>query len=105
MEKLRTGDVVKVMRGKDRGKTGKVLAIISDESRVVVDKVNRVKRSLKKTKDHPTGGIVEKEAPISKTSVMVVCPSCKKVTRVRIKIVGNEKVRVCMHCGKGIVFK
>jgi large subunit ribosomal protein L24 len=105
MEKLRLGDEVRVLRGRDRGKSGKIIAILPSEGRVVVEKLNRVKQSLKKSRAHPAGGIVEKESPLSRSNVLIVCPSCKKVTRVGIKLAGKEKVRVCKNCGKGIVFK
>lgn len=97
---IRKGDTVKVITGKDRGKTGKVLRSVPEKSRVVVEKVNMVKKAMRPTQANPQGGIVSQEAPIYVSNVMLVCPSCDKATRV-----GHDwndegkKVRVCKKCG------
>jgi len=91
MERLHVGDQVVVTRGNDKGKRGKVSKITAD--RVVVEGVNVVKRHLKQTPQRP-GGILDVEAPISKSNVMLVDPTTNKPTRVSIKIENDKKVRV-----------
>ena len=91
MERLHVGDQVIVIRGNDKGKRGKVSKLTSD--RVVVEGVNVVKRHLKQTPQRP-GGILDVEAPISKSNVMLVDPTTNKPTRVSIKIENDKKIRV-----------
>ena len=91
MERLHVGDQVVVTRGNDKGKRGKVSKITAD--RVVVEGVNVVKRHLKQTPQRP-GGILDVEAPISKSNVMLVDPTTNKPTRVSIKIENDKKIRV-----------
>ena len=91
MERLQVGDQVVVIRGNDKGKRGKVSKLTSD--RVVVEGVNVVKRHLKQTPQRP-GGILDVEAPISKSNVMLVDPTTNKPTRVSIKIENDKKIRV-----------
>ena len=91
MERLHVGDQVVVTRGNDKGKRGKVSKITAD--RVVVEGVNVVKRHLKQTPQRP-GGILDVEAPIAKSNVMLIDPSTNKPTRVSIKIENDKKVRV-----------
>ena len=91
MERLHVGDQVVVIRGNDKGKRGKVAKLTAD--RVVVEGVNVVKRHLKQTPQRP-GGILDVEAPISKSNVMLVDPTTNKPTRVSIKVENDKKVRV-----------
>ena len=91
MERLHVGDQVVVTRGNDKGKRGKVSKITAD--RVIVEGVNVVKRHLKQTPQRP-GGILDVEAPIAKSNVMLVDPTTNKPTRVSIKIENDKKVRV-----------
>ena len=91
MQRLTVGDQVVVIRGNDKGKRGKVSKLTSD--RVVVEGVNVVKRHLKQTPQRP-GGILDVEAPISKSNVMLVDPATNKPTRVSVKIENDKKVRV-----------
>ena len=100
---IRKGDTVKVIAGKDRGKTGKVLRSVPEKSRVVVEKVNMVKKAMRPTQQNPQGGIMSVEAPIHVSNVMVVCPECKQPTRVSHRVnEAGKKVRVCKKCGKNI---
>ena len=91
MQRLSVGDQVVVIRGNDKGKRGKVSKLTSD--RVIVEGVNVVKRHLKQTPQRP-GGILDVEAPISKSNVMLVDPTTNKPTRVSVKIENDKKVRV-----------
>lgn len=96
---VKKGDLVMVITGKDAGKKGKVLEVLPKKGRVVVEKVNVVKRHTKPTQSMPQGGILEKEAPIASSNVMLFCTECNKVTRVSMKETEAGKVRVCKHCG------
>ena len=91
MQRLTVGDQVVVIRGNDKGKRGKVSKLTAD--RVIVEGVNVVKRHLKQTPQRP-GGILDVEAPISKSNVMLVDPTTNKATRVSIKIENDKKIRV-----------
>ena len=91
MQRLTVGDQVVVIRGNDKGKRGKVSKLVND--RVVVEGVNVVKRHLKQTPQRP-GGILDVEAPISASNVMLVDPTTNKPTRVSIKIENDKKIRV-----------
>jgi large subunit ribosomal protein L24 len=110
--KIRTGDSVQILAGKDAGKRGTVLRVIPDERRVVVEKLNMVKRH---TKPRPAprssgsqqiipGGVLEREAPLQVSNVGLVCPACGKPTRVGYRVKDGRKVRVCHRadCGKDI---
>jgi large subunit ribosomal protein L24 len=96
---VKKGDLVMVITGKDAGKKGKVLEVFPKKGRVVVEKVNIVKRHTKPTQSMPQGGILEKEAPIASSNVMLFCPECNNVTRVSMKETEAGKVRVCKKCG------
>lgn len=100
---IKKGDRVKVLSGKDKGKEGVVLRSIPQKERVVVEKVNMIKKAMRPTQQNPQGGIASIEAPIHVSNVMLVCPACKQPSRVSKRI--NEqgkKVRVCKKCGKDI---
>ncbi|MEW6183973.1 MAG: 50S ribosomal protein L24 [Bacillota bacterium] len=98
---VRKGDNVMVIRGKDTGKKGKVLTVFPDRFRVIVEKVNVVKRHSRPTRQMPQGGIIEKEAPIHASNVMLVCGKCHKPTRVGRRILDDgTKVRFCKKCGE-----
>ena len=97
---VKKGDLVKVIAGRDQGKEGYILEAIPKKNRVVVEKVNMVKRHQRPTMGNPEGGIITKEAPIHVSNVMKVCTSCKKPTRIAHKFLDNgKKVRACKHCG------
>jgi len=97
--KLKNGDTVMVIAGKDKGKKGKILKTIPSAAKVVVEGVNIVTCHNKPKSAQDQGGIVKKEAPIYACKVMVVCPKCHKPTRLKIDTVSGEKVRNCKQCG------
>jgi large subunit ribosomal protein L24 len=99
---VRKGDTVVVLTGKDKGKEGKVLAAFPKKSKVTVEGVNEVKRHTKPSQSNPQGGIITKEAPINVSNVMLVCPSCKKPTRVKKVANGDGFARACKKCGEVI---
>jgi large subunit ribosomal protein L24 len=96
---VKKGDYVMVISGKDAGKKGKVIEVLTKKGRVVVEKTNIVKRHTKPSQAMPQGGIVSKEAPMASSNVMLYCQECNSVTRVSVKLTDNGKVRVCKHCG------
>ena len=94
LARLRTGDEVVVISGKDKGKKGKVLRL-TDDGRVVVEQVNLIKRHMRPTPKNPQGGILEKEAPIFASKVMPIDPKTGKGTRVKVgKDDKGNKIRV-----------
>lgn len=97
---LKKGDQVVVIAGKDKGRRGRILLVITDKSRVLVEKVNMIKRHSKPTKNQ-AGGIVEKEAPIHISNVMIVDPASGKGTRIKSRVLGDgRKVRVAVRSGE-----
>jgi len=99
--RIRKGDTVKVLMGREGGKTGKILKVIGKKQGALVEKLNMVKRHTRATKKAPEGGVVEKESPINLSNLMLVCGRCRKATRVKTKVVeGRKRVRVCRHCGE-----
>lgn len=96
--KIRKGDKVKILSGKDRDSEGTVLRVLSDVEKVVVEKVALVKKSARPTQANPRGGILTKEAPIHVSRVQLVCPECGKPTRVSRERDGKDVVRVCKKC-------
>lgn len=96
--KIKTNDNVKVLSGKDRGKTGKVVQVFKKEGRVVVEGINTMKKHLRTRKAGEKGQIIELSAPFDGSNVALVCPKCSKATRVGYKIEGDKKVRWCKKC-------
>ncbi len=92
-----------VLAGKDRGKKGKVLRVLPEKQRVIVEGVNVVKRHQRPTRQVMQGGIIEKEAPVHLSNVMLVCPRCNTPTRTARRILeSGRKVRACKRCGEVI---
>jgi large subunit ribosomal protein L24 len=98
--KLKKGDEVEVLAGKDIGKRGAVMRVLPAANKVIVDRVNIAKKHQKPTKATMQGGIIDKEMPIHASNVGIVCKSCKRPTRIGYKFEGDgTKVRVCRKCG------
>ena len=94
-------DTVVVLAGKDRGKKGRVIRLITKTDKVLVEKINMVKRHTRPNNELPQGGIVEKEAPIHVSNLQVVCLKCGKPTRISHKTLSSgKKTRVCKKCGE-----
>lgn len=100
-QKIKKGDKVVVLSGKDRGKKGKVLEVWSQEDKVVVERVNVAKRHQRPTRDFQ-GGIIEKALPLWSSKVMLVCPRCNEPSRVKRKEMEGKGVRACGRCGEVI---
>ena len=102
--KLKKEDTVEVIAGKDKGKRGRVLKIIRGKDRVLVEGVNLVKKAMKKRKQNDRGGIIEIEAALHSSNLMIVCKKCGPV-RIGYKMEGETKQRVCKKCGEVLQWK
>jgi large subunit ribosomal protein L24 len=109
---LKKNDLVQVIAGRDKGKAGKIVSTDAVSGRVVVEKVNLVKRHLRPTQQNPQGGILEKETGIAVSNVLLMCPKCNRGVRHGHKTVEKAgkkgakakqvKVRVCKRCGESL---
>ena len=99
--KLKKEDTVEIIAGKDKGKRGRILKIFRDKDRVVVEGANMVKKTKKRKNQQDRGGIVEVEAALHSSNVMIVCKKCGP-TRIGYKIEGETKTRVCRKCGEAL---
>ncbi|NQT95162.1 MAG: 50S ribosomal protein L24 [Candidatus Omnitrophica bacterium] len=101
--KIKKNDNIKVLSGRDKGKTGKVLKIFPGKHKAIVEGVNFLKRHAKKTQNNPKGGIVQKESPINISSLAVICTRCNKPTRIGVSILSDgSKARHCRKCKETI---
>ena len=104
--KIKKGDTVLVITGKDNGKTGEVLTVLPKENKVVVKGINMVTKHVKPRKAGQPGGRIQQEAAFNASNAMVVCPKCGKAVRVAYKVEavdGNTvKTRICKKCGAGL---
>ena len=100
--KLRKGDKVKVMVGKDKGRTGKIEKVLPKANKVIVDGVNVYKRHLKPRGEKKPGGIVDIVKPLFAANVALVCPKCGQVARIGYQVTKDEKVRICKKCKEPI---
>lgn len=98
---VKKGDSVLVLSGKDKGKKGKVLSVIPDDGKVIVEGVNMVTRHTKPRAQGQAGGIIHQEGTIYASKVMHICNKCNKPTRLAKKFLENgQKVKYCKHCGE-----
>lgn len=100
--KIKKGDQVKILRGKDRGKTGTVLKVFPEDMRLTVEGLNLFKKKVRPTKAGQKGQIVDLPRPMNVSNAAIVCRSCKKTTRIGARIDGDTKVRICKKCGAQI---
>ncbi|MDD4382031.1 MAG: 50S ribosomal protein L24 [Candidatus Dojkabacteria bacterium] len=103
--KIKKGDTVKILYGKDSGKSGSVVAVISKEGKVVVGGLNIYKKHVKGDGRKKVSEILTIEKPLPISKVILVCPLCNKTTRVNTKRDGKKVIRVCKKCGKEIEIK
>ncbi len=97
--KIHKGDNVKVLSGKDRGKTGKILQVLTSDEKVIVENINMRKKNVRPKREGEKGQIVEFNAPLHVSNVQIVCPKCGKPNRVgRTRIEAGKKWRVCRKC-------
>lgn len=96
--KIKKGDTVKIIKGKDRGKKGKIIQVFSESGKVVVENLNMMVKNVRPKKAGEKGEKVEYAAPISSANVMLVCPKCSKTTRLGYQVLEKEKIRICKKC-------
>jgi large subunit ribosomal protein L24 len=96
--KIKKNDQVKILAGKDRGKTGKVLRVLSAEEKIIIEGLNIVKKHVKARKEGESGQRIEIPGKLNISNAMLVCPKCGKATRVGYKIAGKNKLRICKQC-------
>jgi len=98
---IKRGDTVTVVSGKERGKRGKVLLVLPERGRVIVEKVNMIKKHQRPTQKLRQGGIIEREGSLNLSNVMVICPKCDRPTRTGVQLLAEgKKVRVCKRCSE-----
>jgi large subunit ribosomal protein L24 len=103
MLKVKKNDKVRVISGKDKGKTGKVLRIEPDKNKIYIERINIIKRHTRKKGQNQPGGIISKEGPIHLSNIRVICPNCGKLSHVGFEVKDSgEKVRICRKCGQQI---
>lgn len=105
LERLKKDDSVLVIAGRERGKSGKVLRVIAEKNRVVIERVNMIKKHQKARGAQAPGGIIEKEASVHASNVMLLCGKCSKPTRVGNRRSADGAVRICKRCGEQIDVK
>lgn len=98
--KIKKGDTVLIISGKDRGKTGKVLNVLPKKNKVVVEGVNLRKKNVRPKRSGEKGQIIQMTAPLNDSNVMVICGKCGKASRMGYKINGDKKYRICKKCGQ-----
>ena len=100
---VRKNDSVMVISGREKGKTGKVLRVLPEKDSVIIERVNLVKRHSRPRGPQQPGGIVEKEASIPASNIMMMCDKCNAPVRVGHKILSDgEKIRICRRCGEAL---
>ncbi|MGC2063238.1 MAG: 50S ribosomal protein L24 [Thermodesulfovibrionales bacterium] len=96
---IKKEDTVRVLTGKYKGKQGRVLNVDKTSGRVLIEKINIIKKHMKPNKTYSQGGIIEKEAPIQLSNVMLVCPKCNKPSKIAAAVIdGGKKHRSCKKC-------
>jgi len=99
--RVKRGDTVAVIAGKERGKRGKVLRVLPGQGRLIVEKLNMIKRHQRPTQKLRQGGIIEREGTLPLSNVMVVCTKCDRPARTAIQVLADgRKVRVCRRCSE-----
>jgi large subunit ribosomal protein L24 len=101
--RLKKNDVVFALSGRDKGKKGKVLQIVGEKNRAIVEGLNFVRRHAKPTQANPQGGVIQKEASMHLSNLALFCAKCDKPVRIGFRVLeGGEKQRVCKKCGENI---
>jgi large subunit ribosomal protein L24 len=98
---VKKNDLVKIIAGKDKGKSGKVLRVMPDKGRVLVENINLIKRHTRPSRTISEGGIIEKEAPMALSNVQLLCPGCKMPARTGFRVLEDgSKSRFCKKCNE-----
>jgi len=96
--KIKKGDTILVTKGKDRGKTGKVLAVMPKEGKLIAEGRNIYKAHVKPSNKYPQGGIIDKNMPLKAENTSIICPGCNKATKIKMKGENKDKQRICSKC-------
>lgn len=96
--KIKKGDNVKILSGKDRGKTGKVTRVLLKEEKAIIDGLNLVKKHTRPKRQGEKGQRISVPAPVDISNLMLICPKCSKSTRIGYKVTEKSKFRVCKKC-------
>lgn len=100
---IKKNDTVEVITGKEKGKRGRVLSVSPTKDSLLIEKINMIKKHMKPSKKFTQGGIIEKEASLHISNVMLLCPKCNKPTRIGNRVLqDNRKLRLCKKCGEVI---
>lgn len=100
---IRKNDSVMVIAGKERGKTGKVLRVLTEKGAVIIERVNVVKRHTKPRGPQQPGGIIEKEASVHASNIMIMCDKCNAPVRIGRKLLADgKKIRICRRCNEAL---
>jgi len=98
---IKKNDLVMVMNGKEKGKSGRILRVLPEKEKVIIEKINFIKRHSRPQGQQKRGGIIEKEAPLHISNVMLLCEKCNKPVRIGHRLIeGNKKVRFCRKCSE-----
>ena len=98
---IKKNDTVMLISGDEKGKSGRVLSVLPSKDRILIESLNMIKRHMKPSKKYSQGGIIEREAPVHLSKVMLVCPKCSKPTRIGNTMLENgKKIRSCKKCGE-----
>lgn len=95
---IKKGDNVKIIKGKDRGKTGKVECVLVEKNRLTISGINIYKKHLKPGRGGTRAGIIDINVPVNRANVILVCPRCEKTTRISYRINQKSKNRICQKC-------
>jgi len=96
--KIKKGDTIQVIAGKDKGRTGKVERVYAKSDKLLIENINMYKKHMQKSEQMPQGGVVDVPRPLMVSNVMFVCPKCKKTSRIGYSITNKNKVRICKKC-------
>ena len=96
---VKKNDTVLIIAGKEKGKRGRVLSVYPSKDRLLIEKINMIRKHMKPTRKYAQGGIIEKEAPLHISNIMLICPKCNKPTRIsNTQLQDGRKVRMCKKC-------
>lgn len=102
---IKKDDAVKIIAGKDKGRTGQVIKAVPTDNKIVVEGLNMVAKHIKPRNAQQKGGIVEQPAAFDVSNAMIICPNCNQATKVAHSVVDGKKVRICKKCGSSLDVK
>ena len=102
MARLKKGDTEVILSGRDRGKRGKVLNVFPQRQAALVERTNLVKHFERRSQTNPSGGIIEREAPMALSKLAIVCPRCNRPARLGMRLTNDTKTRVCKRCQEAL---